>query len=235
MDSWRLAAPGMVEDHGPRSRRADAEPPVGDLTLEDLRQFASQCGRDLSARHAARWLGTAARLNPAVDGHRAVGDRVPVAIVAGDLANAAAAGPVVARLLRSSGQRRNHECPAVRPGRGLSAAPGGRLGRRHHPHSLQAPYQPPETSRVADGISGRARAGSRLAAGDVAKNVAGDGVMSGAGNSDRPSRDDWPGREPQRAIPVRDGDTAAGAGMGGEPKHRVRAQQPGHSRRSPPH
>src|SRR6185295_5903768 len=99
LDPRRLAAAGMVEVDGSWSGRTDAEPAVGDLALEDLRQSAAKCGRDFPTGTVSGRLGVAPRRDHPVVWSRAGDDRISVAVLARHLAVEAAAGSIVARLL----------------------------------------------------------------------------------------------------------------------------------------
>ena len=170
-----------------------------------------------------------------VDSDRSDNDRVSVALLTGDFADAAAAGSIVAGVLSRGKPRRDHQFAAVCAGGRVPAAPGGRLGRCDPAHALQAIHQPPKASGMADGIAGGADHGGRFAARDMAQDVAGDGALHRARSADRCSGHDRRSYELRRTVPIRNGNTAVGAGLARESEHCIRAEQPRYSRRDPSH
>src|ERR1700741_3670049 len=131
----------MAEADCPWSGWADAEPALGDFTVENPRQSAPEPGRDLPAGNVGGRLGAAARTDGPVGRNHPAGNRIPMAVLAYHFAAAAAARSIVACLLHGSRSRRYHECAAVRAGSSVSTAPGGCVRRRHNSHALPTVHQ----------------------------------------------------------------------------------------------
>ena len=156
LDPGRLAAAAVAPPLVPGPGRPRAQPALAALPLEDPGQPPPQHGRAGPARLPGRRVDPAPRLSDPLDPARPRRDRRALDRVSAARAGAAAAGQVLARLLRARWGATRRPAPAGGAGDRVPAPSGVGLRRRDRADSVANGGDPRPSAGVADRLADRA-------------------------------------------------------------------------------